>query len=111
MARTESKFISGISELVVLRLLARQEMYGYELAKAIVATSGNELRMGEGLLYPLLHLLESQGVLHSRRRMVSGRPRIYYRLSAKGERRLERLTTRWRGISKAVEAVLEPTGG
>ncbi len=111
MTKSESRFISGISELVVLRLLAAREMYGYELAKAIAAAGGHELRMGEGLLYPLLHVLESQGILQSRRRMMGGRPRIYYRLSAKGQRRLERLTMRWRGVSKAVNAVLEPTNG
>lgn len=97
---------AGISELLILRVLAEQEMYGYELAKAVQAVTRRRIQLGEGLLYPLLHGLEQRGLLRSRRASVSGRPRIYYRTTAGGRRRLAALVERWRDASAAVNSAL-----
>jgi PadR family transcriptional regulator, regulatory protein PadR len=99
-------FTAGVSELLVLGLLARREMYGYELAKAVQAATRQEIHLGEGLLYPLLHGLELQKLLRSRRVTVSGRPRIYYRTTANGRRRLAKLVEQWRRSSAAVDSAL-----
>jgi PadR family transcriptional regulator, regulatory protein PadR len=107
MARTDSSLTVSISELLILRLLRSRAMYGYELAKSIQASSGEAIRMGEGVLYPLLHVLEGQGLLRSRRQAVSGRTRVYYAVTAKGSHRLTQLSERWRRISSGVEAALK----
>lgn len=106
MAPRTSTFTAGVSELLVLRLLAQREMYGYELAKAVQAITAREIHLGEGLLYPLLHGLEQQGLLRSRRVTVSGRPRIYYRTTSNGRRRLSKLAVQWRRASAAVNSAL-----
>jgi len=106
MAGRASNFASGVSELLILRLLSEREMYGYELAKAVQAVTRREIRLGEGLLYPTLHGLELEGLLRSRRESVSGRPRIYYRATAAGRRRLAKLTEQWRRASAAVSSAL-----
>ena len=106
MSRPHSSLGSSISELLVLKLLAKKEMYGYELAKAVQSSTEQAITMGEGVLYPLLHALEVQHLLRSRRETVSGRPRIYYRATAKGQRRLERLITQWRRTRSALETAL-----
>jgi PadR family transcriptional regulator, regulatory protein PadR len=103
--RTTS-FTAGVSELLILRLLNEREMYGYELAKAVQALTRRRIQFGEGLLYPLLHGLEQQGLLRSRRATVSGRARIYYRTTASGRRRLATLVERWRQASAAVNSAL-----
>lgn len=110
MARRSSSFTAGLSELLILRLLGEREMYGYELAKAVQALTRRRIHLGEGLLYPLLHALEKQGMLRSRRETVAGRPRIYYRTTAQGRRRLATLVERWQQASAAVNSALgEPS--
>jgi PadR family transcriptional regulator PadR len=98
--------MSGVPELLLLRLLSQQEMYGYELARAIHTVSGDTLSVGENVLYPALHGLETRGLLRARRRAVGGRTRVYYAITAKGQKRLAALTEDWRRISAAVEATL-----
>jgi len=106
VVRRTAPLTAGVSELLVLGLLAQREMYGYELAKAVQAVTRREIRLGEGLLYPLLHGLELQKLLRSRRVTVSGRPRIYYRTTAVGRRRLTKLAGQWRRASAAVDSAL-----
>jgi len=99
--------MSGVPELLVLRLLARQKMYGYELVKAIKVVTGQTISLGEGVVYPLLHGLESTGSLEANREMVNGRTRVYYSLTSKGRTRLERLTQDWERISSGVRSAVE----
>ena len=102
-------FMAGVPELLVLRLLAGREMYGYELARAIQESTREAISIGEGVLYPALHSLETRGLLRARRQAVSGRTRVYYLVTAKGQKRLEQLTSEWRRIAGGVEAVLGGT--
>jgi PadR family transcriptional regulator PadR len=98
--------MAGIPELVVLRLLAAREMYGYEIARSIKTVTQDLLSVGEGVLYPALHAMESRGVLRSRSVRVDGRVRIYYSLTPRGKTRLARLTSDWRRMSQGVESIL-----
>src|SRR5437762_8690668 len=67
--------MSGVPELLVLRLLSTREMYGYELARAVRESTRQAISLGEGVLYPALHAMESRGFVKARRRTVSGRTR------------------------------------
>jgi PadR family transcriptional regulator PadR len=109
MADKNPALMSGIPELVVLRLLAGREMYGYEVARALKVVSEGSLSFGEGVLYPALHTMEARGLLRSRPQLADGRTRIYYRLTPKGRRRLEQLTSGWRRVSEGVERILGAT--
>ncbi len=101
-----SPLMSGISELLLLRLLSQRQMYGYELARAIRSSTREAIRVGEGVLYPALHSLERRGWLKARRCMVGGRTRVYYLLTRGGRRHLEKMTREWRRISGGVDAAL-----
>lgn len=101
-----STFMPGVPELMLLHLLHDREMYGYEIVQAIALKSGQVVTPGEGVVYPLLHGLEKDGALKSRRKTVNGRSRVYYKLTARGEKRLTTLTDRWSMLNGAVEAVL-----
>jgi PadR family transcriptional regulator, regulatory protein PadR len=103
-------FMSGVPELLVMRLLETREMYGYELARAIRQATRDAISVGEGVLYPALHALETRGLLRGRRQTVSGRTRVYYTITPKGRRRLEQLTQDWRRVAGGVEAALEGVG-
>jgi len=107
MAQTNPPFMSGVPELLVLRLLARQEMYGYELVKAVRVVTGEAIRLGEGVIYPVLHGLERSGALRARRKPVNGRTRVYYAVTPAGERRLARLAEEWQRVRSGIESALE----
>jgi PadR family transcriptional regulator, regulatory protein PadR len=106
MAQTKPSLISGVPELLILRLLAARDMYGYELARAIRAQTAEAISLGEGVLYPALHALERKRLVRSRQREVNGRTRVYYALTPKGRAHLAQLTAHWRRIAAAVEAAL-----
>jgi PadR family transcriptional regulator, regulatory protein PadR len=87
-------------------------MYGYELVQAIRTGSGDAIVFAEGVIYPVLHMLEREGALTSRRQSVNGRSRIYYALTPSGTSRLDDLTETWRRLTTAIGAVLkEPVHG
>lgn len=109
MASDNSGFMAGIPELMILRLLQDAEMYGYEIVQAISARTGAVVAPGEGVVYPVLHGLEKNGALKSRRKTVGGRSRVYYTLTAKGARRLSSLTDHWGALNRAVQAVFGST--
>jgi len=106
VAAKNPAFMSGVPELVVLRLLAQREMYGYEIARLIRTLTNDALSLGEGVLYPALHAMEHRGLVRSRPVPHEGRTRIYYRLSAKGQTRLSRLTAEWQRLRAGLEGIL-----
>jgi PadR family transcriptional regulator PadR len=110
MALKNPGFMAGVPELAVLGLLAAREMYGYEIARSIKAVSRDAFSLGEGVLYPVLHAMESRGLVRTRETRVAGRIRIYYSLTAQGRKRFERLTADWRRMSAGVDSILEGQG-
>ncbi len=106
MPQTNPPFMSGVPELLVLRLLARQEMYGYELVKSVRIVTRDAIALGEGVVYPVLHALERSGALKARRKAVNGRTRVYYGLTPKGRKRLERLSGEWDRVSSGIQSAL-----
>lgn len=107
MAKTNPPFMSGVPELLVLRLLAHREMYGYELVKAVRLVTGEAIVLGEGVIYPVLHSLERNGALKATREPVNGRTRVYYGVTPKGHERLGRLSHEWDRVSSGINAALE----
>lgn len=103
---TNPDFLNGVPELVILQLLAGQPMYGYELVQQIRANSGEQLTFGEGCVYPILHRLEAQGFLTSKRENVGGRSRVVYRVSRQGKKRLAHATAEWQRVVTAVGVIL-----
>ncbi len=110
MGQSNPPFMSGVPELLLLRLLEQQEMYGYELVKRIRLVTGEAISLGEGVIYPVLHSLERNGALRARRKKVDGRTRVYYSLNAKGRKRLDRLQTEWHRIQSGITAAFEAPG-
>jgi PadR family transcriptional regulator PadR len=102
-------FMNGVPQLLILRLLDHEEMYGYEIVEAIRSRTGAVVAIGEGVVYPVLHALENDGALKSRRKTVNGRSRIYYSVTRTGSHRLAELTKDWASLTGAIQTIL--TGG
>ncbi len=107
MSQSNPPFMSGVPELLLLRLLNEREMYGYELVRSIKKATNEAISLGEGVIYPVLHSLERNGSLISKRKAVSGRTRVYYSLTKKGRDRLERLRGDWNRIQGGIATALE----
>jgi PadR family transcriptional regulator, regulatory protein PadR len=103
---TNPNFMNGVPELLILRLLQEEEMYGYEIVQAIRNRTDTVIAIGEGVVYPVLHGLEKDGALRSRRKTVNGRSRIYYSVTAAGSRRLADLSKTWNNIAAAIQTML-----
>lgn len=110
MARSNPPFMSGVPELLLLRLLDNREMYGYELVRSIKEATGEAISLGEGVIYPVLHSLERNGALKSRRKPVGGRTRVYYSVTKKGRQRLDKLQNDWQRIQTGITSALENPG-
>jgi len=106
MAQSNPPFMSGVPELLLLRLLNEKEMYGYELVRSIKQVTDEAICLGEGVIYPALHSLERNGSLKSKRKAVSGRTRVYYSLTKKGRGRLQKLRDDWSRIQGGVATAL-----
>ncbi len=106
MARTNPPFMSGVPELLLLRLLEQREMYGYELVRSIRDVTGEAISLGEGVIYPVLHSLERNGSLKATRKPVGGRTRVYYSVTRKGRNRLAQLQNDWHRIQSGITAAL-----
>ena len=102
--KTKEHLLDGVPELLILRLLAHEEMYGYQLVSEIQRRSRGALEFGEGCIYPVLHRLVKQRMLTEREQEVGGRTRRYYRLAATGRKRLAELENAWQQVSETVVA-------
>jgi PadR family transcriptional regulator, regulatory protein PadR len=105
--RTNPDFLNGVPELLILRMLQGRPMHGYELVQAIRRATSGALEFGEGCVYPILHRLEAEGSLSSRRETVAGRSRVVYRVTPKGAKRYAGAATGWQRVVQAVNGALQ----
>src|SRR3954452_690977 len=105
--KTNPDFLNGVPELLLLELLSRRPMYGYELVQAIKDESSGRVEFGEGCIYPLLHKLEARGDLASRRVDVGGRSRVVYRVTPKGTKQRAASMAQWSTVADAVGRILQ----
>jgi len=100
--------LRGHLETVILALLKREFMYGYQICRA-VENAGLGLSFKEGSLYPALRRLEENGLVegHWEEEEALGRPRRkYYRLTAGGVAALEKKTAEWERLNRAMSVLL-----
>ena len=85
----ESQLLKGVAPVIVLEILSRGQMYGYELSQAIEERSGDILSLGKGTLYPLLYNLEAKKLVEAKwEEADSGRKRRYYSITSSGKGQL-----------------------
>jgi len=102
----ESQLLKGIAPAVVLEILSRGRMYGYELSRAIEQRSGDILTLGKGTLYPLLYNLEAQRLVRAKWQQAdSGRKRRYYSITSKGKAQLAKQKEQLRELTAGLNLV------
>ena len=91
-------FFLGMVKIHILYHASKEEVFGVALMEEL---GRHGFQLGPGTLYPVLHGLESEGLLFSERRPVDGKMRRYYRITEKGDRAL------WEARAKVRELVHE----
>ena len=98
--------LTGQLDLLVLAVLARRPAHGYAVIEALRLRSGGLFDLPEGSLYPALYRLESAGYLKSDARVVSGRTRRTYQITAAGRVALRERQSAWQRLVRSVAAVV-----
>ena len=107
----DKKLMAGSTDLLILKLMEREDMYGYQMIEELRKRSNNVFDMKAGTLYPLLHQLVQKGYLTAYDEAAGeARVRKYYHLTDKGRRQLVQREQDWKLFSEAVSGVLGGAG-
>lgn len=105
---SQNSFRRGVMSLVILALLKKEDMYGYQLVQETAASTGGRIVTQEGSLYPVLYKLLDQGLISDRKVVVGRRmTRVYYHLKPAGEKRLRELTEEYQQITQGIQMLTE----
>lgn len=108
VAPTPMTLIKGTLDVLILKTLSWGPTHGYAISRWIRHTTGDELHIEEGALYPALRRLEERGWVTSVwKRTESGRDARVYTLTAAGRRQLHTEESVWRRYVSAMARVLE----
>lgn len=105
----ERQMKKGVLDMLVLRLLAKEKKYGYQLIMELREKSGDTFCLKEGTLYPILYRLEDEGLVESRWSEAENKqlPRKYYLMTDKGKGALKEIYQSWIQIAEGVERIME----
>jgi PadR family transcriptional regulator, regulatory protein PadR len=107
MAPGNQEVLRGTLELLVLKTLTLGALHGWGIGQRIQESSGGELEVNQGSLYPALQRLEHQGLIESEWASSENNRRArYYRLTAAGRAAVGTEIESWRRFAAAVEVVL-----
>jgi PadR family transcriptional regulator, regulatory protein PadR len=100
---------SNIDSLL-LCLINRQPMYGYQIIKELDNRSQGYFRFKEGTLYPALHRLEKSGMIEGKWQILpSGQQRKYYHITERGEGLLDEKRSGWSEFLRAMNLIILPS--
>lgn len=104
----DTELLKGTLSLLILSLLSRKAMYGYEIATTVHADTDGAFTWREGSLYPSLHKLEQGGMITGEwEEKETGRKRRYYHITKLGRATLKEKEQSWSELGKAVNSILE----
>jgi len=91
---------------LVLAILAEGDSYGYAIIKRVAELSGGQLQWTDGMLYPVLHRLERQGLVDAEWGVSdNGRRRRYYRITQPGRTHLAAQQEQWQVVDNTLRGI------
>ena len=97
---------------IILGILKQGNSYGYLIIKKIKEISGGKMKYSDGMLYPVLHRLEKDGLIQSNWTMINeSRPRKYYEITDMGKEALVIEKEQWLQVNSVLNIIweLKPT--
>src|SRR3954466_5357353 len=108
----DSELLKGTLSLLILSLLSRKAMYGYEIAATVHRDTNGAFTWREGSLYPNLHKMQADGLIVGEwEEKETGRKRRYYHITKKGREALRDKVQSWTELCRAVNRIMENTDG
>ncbi|MEZ4701996.1 MAG: PadR family transcriptional regulator [Rhodothermales bacterium] len=93
------RLLAASLEPVMLTLLAEGPKYGYEIIQRARRLSNGRIQWSNSQLYPLLHRLETDGLVEAFwEASENGPDRKYYRLTPQGLDALDATKNEWRAM-------------
>jgi len=107
-----SELLKGSLKTIVLKLLKENgRMYGYEITRKVEDLTEGKIKLTYGALYPVLHKLESEGVLIAESENFNNRIRIYYSLTPKGDSVVAEKLKELSEYIESLQRIIEPKTG
>jgi len=104
--------LKGSLKTIVLKLLEENgRMYGYEITRKVEELTAGKIMLSYGALYPVLHKLESEGVLRTESENFNNRTRIYYHLTRKGHSLVAEKIKELTEFIESLRLIIEPKPG
>ena len=104
--KIDKELMKGSTTLLILNLLDKENLYGYQLIKKLSEESENIFNLKEGTLYPILHGLEEKGFISSYWDDTTGKKRKYYTITKQGKKQLKESKEEWKVFSSTVNKVI-----
>ena len=102
------ELIAASARPLLLSILSRGESYGYAIIQEVSRLSAGRIEWTEGMLYPVLHRLEREGLIESRWDTSEPRKRKYYKLKREGRKALTEEREQWSVVQAALTSLWEP---
>lgn len=95
--------VAASTKPLILSILRFGESYGYQIIQRVKEVSGGELAWSDGMLYPVLHRLEKEGLIRSQwKQSDQGRMRKYYSITEAGREALAAERAQWESVNGAL---------
>jgi len=103
----KNESLPGSLDMLILKTLTRGNLHGYAIVQSIQMSSGDELVIEEGSLYPALQRLELNGWIDGEWGLTpNNRKARIYRLTPSGRKQLAHETQRYRQLTLAIARVM-----
>ncbi|MEI5906420.1 PadR family transcriptional regulator [Bacillus spongiae] len=104
----DREIMKGSIDILLLSLLAKRDMYGYEIVKSLKENSKELYNMSEGTLYPALKRLEkNEWIISYWENAELGGRRKYYQIVDRGKKELSRKLGEWEKVNDLIKVTTE----
>lgn len=101
--------IAASTKPMILAILKGGENYGYQIIQKVKELSGGDIEWADGMLYPVLHRLEKDGLVSTKWKLSEeNRMRKYYRLTTAGRKELESEMKQWVSVNEILGKLWVP---
>mgnify|MGYP001094813997 CR=1 FL=1 len=108
MGQNQDNFKRGTAEMLVLYLLSKEDLYGYQITHAFAEKSDGAYTMLEGSLYPILYRLTENGYVSDYVKQAGlRRTRRYYHLEDKGREYFKEILADYDAVTQSIIKILD----
>lgn len=104
--KINKELLKGSTTMLILNLLEKENMYGYQMIKKLSERSDNVFELKEGTLYPILHTLEENNYIISYWDETTAKRRKYYSITDLGKKFLKQKQKEWKVFSSSINNVI-----